>query len=368
MDGKVAVVYPNPSLRFCKYFDWQSRSTYPLFGKVGNGFGGMEIKGAQGVSVIKATAYPGRYVHHMKALGLPNKAAPKQCESKWFGMQWSKLQTLVAQIGQLADMDVAGLRVEMRVNQLEASWSEQERVLASMFQEICKHLDVKELELEAIHQDSVEALGKAEGACLFQCPGGSAEKAAGWRHQNYGRLLFHIGLSDKFTNRFALKQALEDSPWGPEPDATRQGQGPHECWPVNPTLPPGVAHIEIPKAASAKEVAAMCRQFDSHFNWHEIVAFLGFPEAAAKLQSACTKTKWRRQMGKNTGGVHQFTTALKTSRGGVAGPLGNHLLLAAVNLVAMNLQDEAHQLDQSNEQEMRTGAGCQGNNSVSTDQ
>ena len=87
----------------------------------------------------------------------------------------------------------------MRVNQLEASWSEQERVLASMFQEICKHLDVKELELEAIHQDSVEALGKAEGACLFQCPGGSAEKAAGWRHQNYGRLLFHIGLSDKFT-------------------------------------------------------------------------------------------------------------------------------------------------------------------------
>ena len=67
MDGKVAVVYPNPSLRFCKYFDWQLRSTYPLFGKVGNGFGGMEIKGAQGVNVIKATAYPGRYVHHMKA-------------------------------------------------------------------------------------------------------------------------------------------------------------------------------------------------------------------------------------------------------------------------------------------------------------
>ena len=82
----MAVVYPNPSLRFCKYFDWQSRSACPLFGKVGNGFGGMEIKGAQGVNVIKATAYPGRYVHHMKALGLPNKAAPKQCESKWFGM------------------------------------------------------------------------------------------------------------------------------------------------------------------------------------------------------------------------------------------------------------------------------------------
>ena len=37
-----------------------------------------------------------------------------------FGMQRSKLQTLVAQIGQLVDMDVAGL------------WSEQERALASI--------------------------------------------------------------------------------------------------------------------------------------------------------------------------------------------------------------------------------------------
>ena len=39
--------------------------------------------------------------------------------------------------------------------------------------------------------------------------------------------------------------------------------------------------------------------------------------------------------------VCQFTTALKISRGGVAGPLGSHLLLAVVNLEAMNLQDEA---------------------------
>ena len=106
----------------------------------------------------------------------------------------------------------------MRVNQLEASWLEQEKFLASMLQEICKHLDVKELELKGIHKDSVEALAKAEEACLFQCPDGSAEEAVGWKHQNYGRLLFHIGLSDKFTNRFALQQALEDSPWGPEPD------------------------------------------------------------------------------------------------------------------------------------------------------
>ena len=56
-------------------------------------------------------------------------------------------------------------------------------------------------------------------------------------------------------------------------------------------------------------------------------------------------------MGKSTAGAQQFTTALKNSRGGVAGPLGNHLLLAAVNLAAKNLQDQAHQLDQSNEQE-----------------
>lgn len=167
LDGKVAVVCPNPSLKCSQYFDWQSRATYPLFGKMGNGFGGMEIKGVEGINVIKTTAYPGRFVHHMKALGLPNKSAPRKCEARWFGMQWSKLQTLVAQMGQLADNDVAGLRVEMRMNYVEASWAEQERVLISMLQEICKHLDVKELSLEGIHQDSVEALGKAEGAQLL---------------------------------------------------------------------------------------------------------------------------------------------------------------------------------------------------------
>lgn len=97
----------------------------------------------------------------------------------------------------------------------------------------------------------------------------------------------------------------------------------------------------------------MGMQFDSHFNWHEIAAFLGFPEAAAKLQSVCAQTKWRRMMGKTTAGVQQFTAALTTSRGGVAGPLGSHLLLAVVNLVAMSLQDSvAQQLDQSKEQEV----------------
>ena len=73
MDGKVAVVCPNPSLRYCRYFDSQTRSTYPLFSKVGTGFGGMENKGAQGINVIKATAYPGRYVHHMKAWACQRK-------------------------------------------------------------------------------------------------------------------------------------------------------------------------------------------------------------------------------------------------------------------------------------------------------
>ena len=54
LNGNPAVVYPSPSLKYSRQFKWLSRWTYPLFGMLGRGFGGMEVQGADGSNVVKA--------------------------------------------------------------------------------------------------------------------------------------------------------------------------------------------------------------------------------------------------------------------------------------------------------------------------
>ena len=212
LNGNPAVVYPNPSMRFSKQFKWFSRLTYPLFGLLGGGFGGMQVQGADGSNVVKAVVYPGNYVHQVKALGAPNIAAPKNSSARWFANQWVKLKTMVAQLFTLDDIQVAGLRMEFRLSGLETTWLEQQQYLSTVCQELCKHLDVQDVSFEATHADSVEALKNAEEAGLFQCRGNAQTTAPAWKVQNYGRLMFHFGLSDKYTNRFALKQARQGQP------------------------------------------------------------------------------------------------------------------------------------------------------------
>ena len=49
---------------------------------------------------------------------------------------------------------------------------------------------------------------------------------------------------------------------------------------------------------------------------------------------------------KAVGGAPHFTCTRQGQRGAVVGPVGQHLLLAVVNLVAMNLQDEVVLLEE----------------------
>ena len=162
----------------------------------------MQVQGADGSDVVKAVVYPGRYVHQMKALGAPRMTAPVNPTARWFANPWAKLKSMVAQLFKLDDIQVAGLRIEFRLNCSETTWLEQQQYLCTIFQELCKHLDVQDVSFEVFHADSAEALKNTEHAGLFQCSGTPA-----WKVQNYGRLMFHLGLSDKYTNRFALKQA-----------------------------------------------------------------------------------------------------------------------------------------------------------------
>ena len=49
---------------------------------------------------------------------------------------------------------------------------------------------------------------------------------------------------------------------------------------------------------------------------------------------------------KAVGGAPHFTCTRQGQRGAVVGPVGQHLLLAVMNLVAMNLQDEVVLLEE----------------------
>ena len=147
-------------------------------------------------------------------------------------------------------------------------------------------------------------------------------------------------MCNKYTHWHAFKQAVKDSPWGQDADGAVE-EDVAGSWPVNPGLPASSAKIFM----SAQQVSWLGLDFHGHFDWPAIAAFLAQEDAALKLESVCRQTKWRRMLGKASGSVPQFTCTFTGARGTVAGPLGSHLLLATVNLVAWGYEDKVVLLD-----------------------
>ena len=103
------------------------------------------------------------------------------------------------------------------------------------------------------------------------------------------------------------------------------------------------------------EVPSLFLENSRAFDWVAIATYLGKPEAAPLLEKVCKLTQWRRMMGKHCGSTAQWTCTLKGTRGRVAGPLGAHLLLATVNLVAWGYQGQAVMLARGRASKRATG-------------
>lgn len=210
--------------------------------------------------------------------------------------------------------------------------------------ETASHLAVKELNFQDVMEHMKVALGECQACGLFQCIGSVTTTAPGWKWSAWGRLVHCFGVSNKFTHRHAYQQDLAGAPWRPE-EATGEAEESRCPWPVNPNLPPA-PKVCIPAGVPPQEVQTLGREFAGHFDWKDIAEFLGDSDKATLLHRVCSTTKWRRMQGRAVGGAPQFTCTRLGQRGAVVGPLGQDLLLAVVNLVAMNLQDEVVLLEE----------------------
>ena len=291
LTGKVCLVAPSKT-KCVSFLDNRKTSIYSLFGGLGGGFGGVEMAGADGPDVLKVIAYPGNYTHQMKAKGLPNAFAPRHAHQRWFAGQWGQVQACLAALDRLDDSDVAGLRVEIRCSSAADTWEDMEADLQHAFREVATALVAKEIEFQHIVEGAKLALGEAEAAGLFQCQGQSNNAAPGWKFHNWGRLMHHFGVSNKYTHRFALSQALKGAPWGPEGGTSLEEEA-ASCWKVNPKLPPSAAVIKITPDMAVKAVQAIGLNAAGNFDWPLIADYLGNPEAASLLQRVCI------QMAKN---------------------------------------------------------------------
>ena len=81
------LVFPRGDLREIEWVHRHKVRNYSLLGKAGGGFGGVQIGGAEGGLFSKAICYLGRWVHHVKALGMPAPFPTKNATSKWFCQQ-----------------------------------------------------------------------------------------------------------------------------------------------------------------------------------------------------------------------------------------------------------------------------------------
>ena len=75
-------------------------------GKLGGGFGGLQVSGKVGKPCQKLTSYCG-------AAGMPAAFAPKQCSQQWVARQHQKLMSSAQYLGDLSEFDVAGHRMEI---------------------------------------------------------------------------------------------------------------------------------------------------------------------------------------------------------------------------------------------------------------
>ena len=183
-------------LKFLDFLDSRKTGTYSLFGVLGGSYG------------------PGNYTHQMKARGAPNAFPPRGAAESWLSGQWSQVQACLVALDGLDDCEVAGLRLEIKVSSAANSWQEMKTDLDHWFSRVAAQLATKEIDFADIMENAKVDLGQAEAAGLFQCGGAPSSEAPSWKFHNWGSLMHYLGMSNKYTHRFAYRQSVKGAPWG----------------------------------------------------------------------------------------------------------------------------------------------------------
>ena len=343
LQGSTVLVKPLHSLRELAYAGRaHSIITYPLFGRLGGGFGGMYIRPAEptGVSqkVSKVSLYPAGWVHHLKGMGLPALAIPSTASNAWIAKQGIKLYSLLDGLDRVPPHKLGGIRFEVRTNGCFTNWVDVHEWLEGILQEVMPKVAYIQLLPSTLVQDVRASCNAAKAAGLFSMPGASSSlPLEAWRKKGFYRLLQCFGLVNPRSCKSSMLADLSGLPWG-NPLAAMEPMA-HGI-PLNPILPPDTVLVQITPAMPSVQVALLGRSRGaSAIDWHHLATTLGFPELGDLLRNVAISTKWRRAPSRKPVTHGQITTCLKVGKGTV-GPLGDSLQLAVLNLVAKGLQDK----------------------------
>ena len=120
----VVVKLPQYLLEVVEEFGWckNDSSRYSMFGKHGMGAGGVTLTARPDSDspVHMSKVYPGGWVHHIKALGLP-PVAWNHATNRDMGLLKDKVQGLVNDLNTQSNHKMGGFRIEVRV-QLAPTW------------------------------------------------------------------------------------------------------------------------------------------------------------------------------------------------------------------------------------------------------
>ena len=326
---------------------------YTQFGQLGNGYGGFSLlptcakdppAGIQ--EVLKVNVYSSGWAHHLKCVGMPNTRLPPGATNQWLVRQKAKFEGMLGVLGLANASALGGCRVEIRTLGHLMSWPLLEEWLQGILHEVMARTQVFELAPPDVLHACRTAFGSACTAGVFSTSSTHGNlPIAPWKKASFYRLLQVCGIVHITSMKASMTRDLQGVPWG-DPQAAvpdMEAAGEVELM-SNPHLPDTIPIVQMPSDLGPTGVAKLGMKHGHVFDWPMICQMLGCPSMADTLHQVCTHTRWRKcPQGGAKGGSPQFT-ATWHGRRGMCGPLGCHLALATINLVANNLHTQVQRL------------------------
>ena len=270
----------------------------------------------------------------MKLVGSPGTHIPPGATNTWVVRQRVKFQHMLDSLASVAPPGLAGCRLEFRTNGHATSWHDLHQWLQAAMHQVLVRVEVISLLPAQVLHACRHALAAASEAGVFsvsEANGGLP--LAGWRRRSFYRLLHVCGITLPTSMRMARQLEVQGAGWGdPAQPVPAVPAGAEVPLVANPVLPAGIPIIAVPDDATPAQIRLLGQEHVGMVDWLRLAHFLQCPSLADTLHDACLHTKWRK-CPRGQGRVVQFT-ATYLARGGMCGPLGPHLVLATINLVA----------------------------------
>lgn len=267
---------------------------------------------------------------------------PPNATHGWLSKQKAKFEAISAGLRAFDQAMLGGLRFEVRASGCLASWPDVHQWLNDKLALVAARCQVMQLPPALLHDIGTKALNSAIEAGVFShSVVDSGNLLPAWKKQSFYRLLNLYGIVSWPHAKSALALDMADGPWGdpskvmPQPSPAASPLPPLLC---NPVLHQGITRVYI-DGLKPDKVAKIGQKSWNEIEWLQVCGSIGRPDLFEQLVHVCRSTRWRKcPVGRGASKrEHAQITATKLVGQGMVGALGDHLALATINLVALNL-------------------------------